>query len=257
MYMVHFIPVPMTLQSLILSPDLTSLNINMSKNSTFAWFHKKRTMRMNKREIRYKVANYSLFRNEFVALQPLHNLPRAIHSTWHYGLEGICDWGYKPTNSGCCPLLQVLVGIPTLWCNANPLRQACVALLCHECGYVLSWQSRTLCCFWNHIVFAAFMPMPKATVDENDCTVFSQDNVGMTRQTRVVQSITEPSAEQESPHQYLRLGVLPSYRSHTAMALLLGQFVHCLWLNFWHHLQNLKQTCFSNIIRLRYATKVV
>ena len=89
---------------------------------------------------------FSLFRNEFVVLQPLHNLPRAIHSTWHYGLEGICDWGYRPTNSGCCPLLQVLVGTPTLWCNASPLRQVCVALLCHECGYVLSWLSRTPCC---------------------------------------------------------------------------------------------------------------
>ena len=80
--------------------------------------------------------------------------------------------------------------------------------------------------FWYHIVFAAFMSMPKATVDENDRAVFAQDNVGMTRQTWVVQSITEPSAEQESPHLYLGFGVLPSYRSYTEMALLLGQFVH-------------------------------
>ena len=76
--------------------------------------------------------------------------------------------------------------------------------------------------FWNHIVFAAFMPRPKATVDENDCAVFAQDDVGMTRQTWVAQSITEPSAEQESPHLYLGFGVHPSYRSHTAMALLLS-----------------------------------
>ena len=81
---------------------------------------------------------------------------------------------------------------------------------------------------WNHIVFAAFMSMPKATIDENDSAVFAQDNVGMTWQTWVVEPIAKPSAEQESPHQYLRFSVLPSYRSHTAMALLLGQFVHCL-----------------------------
>ena len=48
---------------------------------------------------------------------------------------------------------------------------------------------------WDYIVFAALMPMPETTVDENDRAVFEQDNVGMTRQTWVVQSITEPSAE--------------------------------------------------------------
>ena len=61
------------------------------------------------------------------------------------------------------------------------------------------------------IVFAAFMPVPEATVDEDDSPVFAQDNVRMTRQTWVVQPIAEPSAEQESPHQQLRLGVLPPY----------------------------------------------
>ena len=65
--------------------------------------------------------------------------------------------------------------------------------------------------FWYHIVFAAFMSMPKATVDENDRAVFAQDNVGMTRQTRVVQPIAIPSAEQELPHRNLRLGALSSY----------------------------------------------
>ena len=81
-------------------------------------------------------------------------------------------------------------------------------------------------------VFAAFMPMPKATIDKDDCAVFAQHDVGMTRQTRVVQPIAIPSAEQELPHQYLRLGVLPPYRCHTAMALLLGQFVHSSRLDF-------------------------
>ena len=90
---------------------------------------------------------FSLFRNEFVVRLPLYILLLKAHSVWCYGLEGICDWGYRPTNSGCRPLLQVLGGTPTLWCNASPLWQACAALLCHECGYVLSWQSKTPCCF--------------------------------------------------------------------------------------------------------------
>ena len=81
------------------------------------------------------------------------------------------------------------------------------------------------------IVFAAFMPVPEATVDEDDSPVFAQDNVRMTRQTWVVQPIAEPSAEQELPYQYLRLGVLPSYRSHATVALFPGQFVHELLLS--------------------------
>ena len=32
----------------------------------------------------------------------------------------------------------------------------------------------------NRIVFAAFMPMPKATIDKDDCTIFAQDNIGTT-----------------------------------------------------------------------------
>ena len=52
----------------------------------------------------------------------------------------------------------------------------------------------------------------------------------MTRQTRVVEPIAEPSAEKELPHHYLRLGIPPAYRSHTTMALLLGQFV-CHYLS--------------------------
>ena len=63
----------------------------------------------------------------------------------------------------------------------------------------------------NHIVFSAFMPMPKATIDKDDCAIFAQDNVGTTGQTWVIQPIAEPSTEQEPPHQHLRFSVLPPY----------------------------------------------
>lgn len=79
-------------------------------------------------------------------------------------------------------------------------------------------------------VFAAFVPMPKAAINKDDCAEFAEDNVRMPRQTWVVQPIAIPSAEQELPHKHLRFGVLSSYRSHTMMAPLLGQFVHCTTL---------------------------
>lgn len=79
---------------------------------------------------------------------------------------------------------------------------------------------------WHHEVPTTFVPMPEAAVDEDDSPVFAQDNVRMPRQTWVVQPVAEPSAEQELSHQFLWRGISPSYRSHTTMALLFGQFVH-------------------------------
>ena len=79
--------------------------------------------------------------------------------------------------------------------------------------------------FRHHIIPAPFMSMPEASVYKDDRTILAQYYIRMTRQTRVVESIAEPSAEKELPHHYLRLGIPPAYRSHTTMALLLGQFV--------------------------------
>ena len=113
-------------------------------------------------------------------------------------------------------------------CDAMPAHGGKLVLLFYvACAVALYLGSPELrVALWDHIVSAAFMPMPEATVDEDDSAVFAQHDVGTTGQTRVVQPIAEPSAEQEPPHQLLRFGVLPSYRCHTAMALLLGQFVH-------------------------------
>ena len=69
------------------------------------------------------------------------------------------------------------------------------------------------------------MPMPETPIDKDDRTILAQHYIRMARQTWVIEPIAEPSAEEELPHHYLRLGIPPAYRSHTTMALLLGQFV--------------------------------
>ena len=48
----------------------------------------------------------------------------------------------------------------------------------------------------------------------------------MSWQAWVIQSIPEPTAEQELSHQQFRLCVLALYRGHTMVALFFGQFVH-------------------------------
>lgn len=111
------------------------------------------------------------------------------------------------------------------------------AMPSHRCKLVLFSQVTSLIalylCFpkicvslWQHIILAVLVPMPKTTVYKDYRTILTQHNIWMTRQTRVVQPIAKPSAEQVLPHQNLRLGTLTSYRCHTTMALLLGQFVH-------------------------------
>ena len=72
------------------------------------------------------------------------------------------------------------------------------------------------------------MPMPETPVDKDDRAIPPQNNVGPSGQPWMIQPIAEPPAEQELPHQYLRLGVLASYGSHAAVALLLGHFVHAV-----------------------------
>lgn len=45
-------------------------------------------------------------------------------------------------------------------------------------------------------IFATFMPMPKTTIDKNTCAVFSQNNIWMSWQSRIVKPIAETLAPQ-------------------------------------------------------------
>ena len=93
------------------------------------------------------------------------------------------------------------------------------------------------------------MPMLETPIDKDDRTILAQHYIRMARQTWVVEPIAEPSAEKELPHHYLRLGIPPAYRSHTTMALLLGQFVHIYgWQRMTQRLLYLFYSYFFQII---------
>lgn len=78
-------------------------------------------------------------------------------------------------------------------------------------------------CARNHKIFAAFMPMPEATIDENTCAVFPQDNIRFSWQPRMIQPITESIVPQIFAHNNLRLGVLPMDGRHAMMPLFWSQ----------------------------------
>ena len=75
-------------------------------------------------------------------------------------------------------------------------------------------------------ISASWMPMPKASVDKDDRTIFAQHDVRMPGQPRMIEPIAKPSAKQEFPHHHLWFGVPPMYRSHAMMPLFFGHFVH-------------------------------
>lgn len=63
------------------------------------------------------------------------------------------------------------------------------------------------------------MAVPEATVYEDDGPVLAEDEVGMTGQTWMIESVAKATAEQELPDQQLWFGVLALYRRHAAMPL--------------------------------------
>ena len=75
-------------------------------------------------------------------------------------------------------------------------------------------------------VWAVVVSMPEATVDEDDCAVFAQHDVGMTGESGMVEAIAEAAGKEILAHQYLRARSLALYCRHAAMALLLGHLVH-------------------------------
>ena len=81
-------------------------------------------------------------------------------------------------------------------------------------------------CLGHLEVWAVVVSMPEATVDEDDCAIFAQHDVGMTGESGMVEAIAEAAGKEILAHQYLRARSLALYCRHAAMALLLGHLVH-------------------------------
>ena len=75
-------------------------------------------------------------------------------------------------------------------------------------------------------VRAVVVSMPEAAVDEDDCAVFAQHDVGMAGESGMVEAIAEAAGKEILAHQNLRARSLALDCSHAAMALFLGHLVH-------------------------------
>lgn len=73
---------------------------------------------------------------------------------------------------------------------------------------------------WQPEILTSFMPMPEASVDENDGLVFLQNNIRSARQFSDLNTETHTTGEKILPHNYLRLRILPFDGRHTAAPLL-------------------------------------
>ena len=79
---------------------------------------------------------------------------------------------------------------------------------------------------WHLEVGAVVVSMPKAAVDEDDCAVFAQHDVGMAGESGMVEAKAEAAGKEILAHQNLRARSLALDCSHAAMALFLGHLVH-------------------------------
>lgn len=73
---------------------------------------------------------------------------------------------------------------------------------------------------------AAFMSVPEAAVHKDTCTILAQHNVGMSRQPRMIQPVSESSRKQILPDYHLRLCVSRMYGRHIFVPLFLSASVH-------------------------------
>jgi hypothetical protein len=71
----------------------------------------------------------------------------------------------------------------------------------------------------------ALVPMPQASVDENDCTVLGKSQVRASRQIPTVQSVAEAACEQSSSNDLLRFCVLAANSRHAVTSLFCGEDV--------------------------------
>lgn len=77
-----------------------------------------------------------------------------------------------------------------------------------------------------HETAAALMTVPEATVDKDDSPVLAHHYVGVSRQSRMVEPISETTSKQVLAHHYFRLRPLASDGCHTLVALFFCHPVH-------------------------------
>lgn len=71
------------------------------------------------------------------------------------------------------------------------------------------------------------MPMPEATVDEDNDAMLRKNNIRPTRQSRTVHTVSESLAVQEAPKEALRFCVLaPNAGHHAASDVLTYDICH-------------------------------
>ena len=77
----------------------------------------------------------------------------------------------------------------------------------------------------HYKVFAAFVPVPEATIDEDDCLVFAQYNVGGAGQVFDVYAVAVAVGVEITAHNQLGFGVLALDVRHASVPLLSGHSV--------------------------------
>ena len=93
-------------------------------------------------------------------------------------------------------------------------------------------------------ILAAVMPMPEAAVHEYHRPVFSQHEVGMPWQSRMVEPIAEPTSEQVLPNHHLGLRVLALDGGHILVVL----FWICESIYITYYCATLSSFSLSNLI---------
>ena len=79
--------------------------------------------------------------------------------------------------------------------------------------------------FRKYKVFASSVAVPEAAVDEDGSAVFGEDNVGSTRKSLYVDSVTETLRKQVFAHNKLGFCILAFYALHAFAPLLWIQLV--------------------------------
>ena len=70
------------------------------------------------------------------------------------------------------------------------------------------------------------MPMPKASIHKDTCTIFLQHQIRMPRQSWRIKPISESPTPQPFPHNHLNLRILRMDRSHRLVDLCRREFFH-------------------------------
>ena len=73
-------------------------------------------------------------------------------------------------------------------------------------------------CFGYCEIFAVAVAMPETAVDEDDCFVFGQHDVGMAGELFIMQPVAKALRMQILPHEHLGLGVAAFYLRHIVAA---------------------------------------